>query len=64
MKNNLRYIREVVRGMSQEQLARIAGVSVKTIKEIEGGIRTPYVDTAIQIAKALHASVEDVFIVD
>ena len=59
--NQLGYIRETVRGMSQEQLARVAHISRRTISEIELNRRIPSVKTALIIAKALKCSVEDIF---
>lgn len=48
-------------GLSQADLARAAGVSRQLISAVEGGRHAPAVDTAIRIARALGASVEDLF---
>lgn len=60
--NQLGYIRETVMGISQEQLARKAHISRRTISDIELNRRIPSVKTALIIAKALRCSVEDIFI--
>src|SRR5579871_146038 len=47
-------------GLTQEELAARAGVSVRTISALEnGGKHTPYKETARLLAGALHLSVED-----
>ncbi len=45
-------------GLTQRELARMAGVGKTTITEVEGGDRLPNVVTALRIAKALMTSVE------
>lgn len=59
--NQLGYIRSTVRGYSQEQLARISGVSRHTISEIELDKRVPGLKTALLLAHALKCPVEDIF---
>ena len=59
--NQLGYIRSTVRKYSQEQLARISGVSRHTISEIELDKRVPELRTALLLARALKCSVEDIF---
>nr|DAP40152.1 MAG TPA: putative transcriptional regulator [Caudoviricetes sp.] len=59
--NQLGYIRSTVREYSQEQLARISGVSRHTISEIELDKRVPELRTALLLARALKCSVEDIF---
>lgn len=48
-------------GFSRAHLARISGVSVKTIKAIEEGGRSPVGITMLKLAKALKARVEELF---
>lgn len=60
--NQLGYIRETIRELSQEQLARKSKVSRHTISEIELHKRVPTLKTALLLAKALDCSVEDIFI--
>lgn len=64
MKNQLGYVRQTLRGMSQEQLSRISGVSRQAISEIELDKRVPSVETALKLAKALKVKVEDIFILE
>lgn len=59
--NQLGYIRCTVREYSQEQLARISGVSRHTISEIELNKRVPELRTALLLARALKCPVEDIF---
>lgn len=46
-------------GMSQEELARIAGVTQAAICQYENGKTKPNVIVAMKIAKALRMTVED-----
>ena len=48
-------------GLTQRQLARMAGVGKTTITEVEGGDRLPNVVTALRIAKALKTTVESLW---
>ena len=59
--NQLGYIRCTVREYSQEQLARISGVSRHTISEIELQKRVPTLRTALLLSRALTCPVEDIF---
>lgn len=59
--NQLGYIRSTVREYSQEQLARISGVSRHTISEIELDKRVPELKTALLLARALKCPVDDIF---
>lgn len=59
--NQLGYIRSTVREYSQEQLARISGVSRHTISEIELDKRVSELRTALLLARALRCPVEDIF---
>ena len=57
MNEKLRDRREYL-GLTQRELARMAGVGKTTITEVEGGDRLPNVVTALRIVKALMTSVE------
>lgn len=48
-------------GLTQEQIAKEAGVTVKGYQRYEYGERLPRVDTAKLIAKALNSTVEKLF---
>lgn len=47
------------RGMTQRDLARLAGVSTSTIYHLENGFRGAYAVTARKLAPPLGASVEE-----
>ncbi|MGH9304714.1 MAG: substrate-binding domain-containing protein [Acidimicrobiales bacterium] len=51
----------LARGLSQGDLARTAGVTRQAISGIESGRWSPSLDVALLVAKALDASVEDLF---
>lgn len=55
---NLKYYR-INSGLSQEKLAEIAGVSIRTIQRLESGDTDPRGDTVIRLSKALDISPED-----
>lgn len=59
--NQLGYIRESIRELSQEQLARKSKVSRHAISEIELHKRVPTLKTALLLSHALNCSVEDIF---
>lgn len=47
-------------GLSQDQLARKAGITYSTLTKLESGVnRNPKVKTLQQIAKALEVSLDD-----
>ena len=48
-------------GWSQDMLSQVSGVPASTISEIENGKRTPGVDIALMLARAMGVSVEDLF---
>lgn len=48
-------------GLTQRQVARLAGVTERTIRLYEQGLRTPRLKTARAIADALGVSVEELF---
>lgn len=47
------------RGLQQQELALILGVTSPTISNIERDIKTPSLKTLVKIAHALHCSIED-----
>ena len=49
------------RRMTQEQVARAVGISVRNYQNIEAGMTKPNVETAISIAGLLGANVQDLF---
>ena len=60
MKNDLlRYRLKAL--MTQEQLARVSGVSRKTIQNIERGTHSPTNLTRFKIAKVFDVEPEDIF---
>lgn len=61
VENQLGYIRQTIRNISQEQLSRMSGVSRHAISEIELNKRVPSLKTALCLAKALKCPVEDIF---
>lgn len=58
--NNLKSIRTRL-GMSQQELANIAGVTRQTISGVESGQYAPSVTITLRLAKALGCQVEDLF---
>lgn len=50
------------RGMSQEQLAVEAGITVRYIAFLEAGTKKPSLTLAYKIFKILKASIEDIFL--
>lgn len=64
MDNRVRYFRFVRGEMSQAALAERVGVSRQTIVAIERGNYNPSVSLALRLARALSASVEDLFQLD
>jgi putative transcriptional regulator len=61
VRNHLRRYRRAVDGLTQEGLAARIGVTRQTIISIERGSYNPSVGLALQLAKALGVSVEDLF---
>lgn len=59
--NRLKEFREK-RGFSQTQLAFDVNVSARHIAFIENGSRNPSIELAFKIAKALNATLEDIFL--
>lgn len=58
--DNMRERRRIL-GISQEQLAERANLSVNYISKIEIGLKIPSLSTTIRIAKALEMEVSDIF---
>jgi len=61
MKNRLKEIR-AIRGISQEELADILGVSRQTIGSLENGRYNPSILLAFKIAHYFGMPIEDIFI--
>ncbi len=61
MKNRLKEIR-AIRGISQEELADILGVSRQTISSLENGRYNPSILLAFKIAHYFGMPIEDIFI--
>lgn len=60
LKNRLKVARAEL-GMSQEQLAKVAGVSRQTIGSIETGQYCPTAKLALILSKCLHKNFEALF---
>ena len=63
MKNNIRKLRRE-RGLRQEDLAQILGVTRQTIIAIENNKYNPTLELAMKIARFLETPVEDIFILE
>ena len=63
MKNRMKEYRTRL-GLTQEKLAEIVGVRRETIIYLEKGNYNPSLKLAYTIARALEASIEDIFILD
>lgn len=61
MKNNIKE-RRTKRGMTQEELARKAGVRRETIIALEQGKYNPSLQLAHDVATALGANIDELFI--
>jgi len=61
MKNRLKEIR-AIRGISQEELADILGVSRQTISSLENGRYNPSILLVFKIARYFGMPIEDIFI--
>ena len=60
MKNRVRELRKL-KGLTQEQLAEVIGVSRQTINAIEKEKFDPSLPTAFKMAKLFKTSIEDLF---
>ena len=61
MKNRIEALRNQ-RGMRQEELGKLLGVSRQTISSLENGRYNPSILLAYKIAKLFALSIEEVFI--
>lgn len=61
MKNNLEALRKE-KGIRQEELAEILGVSRQTIGSLENGRYNPSIMLAFKIARFFNMSIEEIFI--
>lgn len=61
MKNRIEEIRKE-KGINQEELAKIMGVSRQTISSLENGRYNPSIMLAYKIARYFDMSIEEVFI--
>lgn len=58
---SLLYIKRVQRGMTQQKLAECAGVSRRTICDLEHNRRLPTARVGLQLCRALGCGFEEVF---
>lgn len=63
MKNQIKHLRGE-KGISQEEMAEMLGVSRQTIISIEKGRYNPSLPLAIQIARYFDTIVEEVFLLE
>ena len=63
MNNHVKALR-TERGLTQQQLAELLGVSRQTVISIEGGKYDPSLPLAFRIARHLGARIEDIFLPD
>lgn len=63
MKNNIRNLRKD-KGLRQEDLAQILGVTRQTIIAIENDKYNLTLELAMKLARFLESSVEDIFILE
>ena len=61
MKNRIEEIRRA-KGIRQEELAKLLGVSRQTISSLENGRYNPSIFLAFKIARLFEMSIEDIFI--
>ena len=61
MKNRLEEIRKL-KGIKQEELASVLGVSRQTIGSLENGRYNPSIILAFKIARYFRMCIEDIFI--
>ena len=61
MKNRIEEIRKM-RGIRQEELAKMLGVSRQTVSSLENGRYNPSITLAYKIAKYFNLTIEDVFL--
>lgn len=61
MKNRIEEIR-TAKGIKQEELGRMLGVSRQTVSSLENGRYNPSILLAHKIAKLFNLSIEDIFL--
>lgn len=61
MENRLKELRRE-RGLTQEELARVLGVTRQTIIAIENNKYDPTLKLAFKLAKFFHVTVEEIFL--
>ena len=59
--NRVRELRQARGGMTQEDLARLCGVTRQTVIALESGRYSPSLELAFRIAHVFDVGVEDVF---
>jgi putative transcriptional regulator len=63
MKNNLK-VQRAIKNISQEDLAKIIGVSRQTINALEKGKYIPSTVLSLKIAKFFQLNLEEIFILE
>lgn len=63
MKNNVKELRKA-KGLRQEDMAKMLGVSRQTIIAIENDKYNPTLELAMKIAKLLQLHVDEIFFLD
>lgn len=63
MKNRIRALRKQL-GLRQEDVANELGVTRQTINAIENEKYNPTLELAMRLARLLHSSVEELFLLD
>ncbi|MBR2716058.1 MAG: helix-turn-helix transcriptional regulator [Ruminococcus sp.] len=63
MKNRIEELRKE-KGIRQDELSNVLGVSRQTISSLENGRYNPSITLAYKIAKVFDLAIEDVFIFD
>ena len=61
MKNRIEEIRKM-RGIRQEELAKMLGVSRQTVSSLENGRYNPSISLAFKVARCFGMSIEEIFI--
>jgi putative transcriptional regulator len=59
MGHRIRQLRNA-RGLTQQQLANLVNVTVKAVSMWEGGLRAPYLSTAVRLADVLGTTIDDI----
>lgn len=55
------YVKRIQRGWTQEELARVAGVSRRTVNALESTGRYPSLQVGLRLCRALECRMEEVF---